>query len=93
LVLAGTTAGLELHRILDIRIQAVAHGQDIREYRKLKKRCRATMFIGVNCLINALAAQMKCYFTSPVTRQIRPLRLFNDAFFIAGPSMVQPAAG
>jgi len=37
-VLAGNTAGLERHRILDICIQAVAHGQDILEYRKLKKR-------------------------------------------------------
>jgi hypothetical protein len=55
-VLAGTIAGLELHRILDICIQAVAHGQGIREYRKLKKRCRATMFIGVNCLINAVSS-------------------------------------
>jgi hypothetical protein len=29
-VLVGTTAWPELHRILDICIQAVAHGQDIR---------------------------------------------------------------
>jgi hypothetical protein len=48
-VLAGTAAGLELHCILDICVQAVAHGQGIRQYRKLKK-ISSNNILGVNAL-------------------------------------------
>jgi hypothetical protein len=47
LVLAGVTAGLKLHRILDICFQAVANGQAVCKYRKLKKS-----------LVNAVAGEV-----------------------------------
>jgi len=59
LCLLALLPGLELHRILDICIQAVAHGQDIREYRKLKRDVERQCLL-CQLLINALIVKVKC---------------------------------